>query len=960
MQSWTRPTRAEVEQARRLLIDNQQTRHFFARLQNPTWIAVLHELDGFATPPSLKVDSKRNTVSFPPWPESQYLARVAAGAPADAVSAALSIPGTTNISVLEDLIAVALAVDASLAARLVPRLLKDYKSPYAPHRSGELLAKLAQHLAAGGRVDDSLKVTRAVLALQSPPDDRGGESTYLPPDRHSRIEAWSYHRILSTYIVPTASVIGVELVGRLASILRDVVERESLRFGHRKGLGDNSDHWLESVESIEPDRRTDHALVRAILDASRLIIASRPEALSEIVSELTHHRRSVFARMVLVLLADDPGAHSDLATKFLLDRSLFDQLEVRREYRALLEARVSSLRSTDQERLLHWIDEGPPIETWKESYRLIAETDMPPDVLAVRVAQWEFDALFPLRTHLVGSWRARFEKLQATHGSIPSYLMSREGHHAGWGGVRSPRTADELRALTDDEIAELLRTWQSSEERDKPSRSGLAEELGIAVRADPERFSRMALSFEGLDPVYVRAVFDALQSVLASGARVVWGPTLALALWVTDEPRRLAPGDGDNNDIGSEWRSTRMSIAWLLRDALQRRESIESSHRESVWRVIAVLLVDPDPRSDRNDAGFSEHSENSIGEASNRALNCVRGVAMDAAIEYALWVRSRTPAPRPSSDASDVPEVLAALSEHLDRSVEQSLAVHSVYGRFLPWLNLLDRRWFDSFKARIFPRDAGEEQYWRVAWSTYLTMCRPYDDTFLVVRSEYERAVSLLGTWRDSNASDRVDESLGEHIVMFYLRGKLALDDSLVRTFWSLASSDVRRHTIWWMGRLLAKGENTVEIPSDVTSRMRLLWEMRRSQAEAATNRADHVGEMEAFGGWFVQGVLPDEWTVPELVRSSDLARNIDLPNEVIERLSGLASEFPLEAIRTLEFVAEGDEWNLLGRSAAVTKLVRESFAREPGVTSDVAHRLARDRGWLELLSIVDKTRSDS
>ena len=70
------------------------------------------------------------------------------------------------------------------------------------------------------------------------------------------------------------------------------------------------------------------------------------------------------------------------------------------------------------------------------------------------------------------------------------------------------------------------------------------------------------------------------------------------------------------------------------------------------------------------------------------SINTNRGTAMHAVIETALWVRRELEAS--GNDVSvgfaAMPEVRDSLDVHLDPRVDPSLAVHAVYGRWLPWL----------------------------------------------------------------------------------------------------------------------------------------------------------------------------------------------------------------------------------------------------------------------------------
>ena len=148
MSSWKQPTNLAIDRALRLLTRSQHRRYFFERLENPLWIRPLLDAGEFSSPPGAIRDSNTGSYSLPPFPESRYLARVAAGAPEDAVAAieAMPSPDPPNPSVLSDWIAVANAAPPILAARLMPKILEAYESPFAPGIVSEDLAELAVHL----------------------------------------------------------------------------------------------------------------------------------------------------------------------------------------------------------------------------------------------------------------------------------------------------------------------------------------------------------------------------------------------------------------------------------------------------------------------------------------------------------------------------------------------------------------------------------------------------------------------------------------------------------------------------------------------------------------------------------------------------------------------------------------------------------------------------------------------
>src|SRR3954471_7689533 len=105
MKSWVAPTPEEVAKAVALLSRREQQRYFFDKLQNPEWLAPLREKDFFRNPPEPERGEHKGTIRFVPWPQSQYLARMATLRPSEVSALLLALPETDNISVHEDCLA---------------------------------------------------------------------------------------------------------------------------------------------------------------------------------------------------------------------------------------------------------------------------------------------------------------------------------------------------------------------------------------------------------------------------------------------------------------------------------------------------------------------------------------------------------------------------------------------------------------------------------------------------------------------------------------------------------------------------------------------------------------------------------------------------------------------------------------------------------------------------------------
>ncbi len=120
-----KPTREDVTWLKNSVPNNFVTySYFFDKLGSHLWLALLKSKGFFTHLPREEYDPETGRVSFFPWPQSRYLARMAkARAAQDTVLAiVLEIADTKNFYVREDVVDVALALPARKAVALLPMI----------------------------------------------------------------------------------------------------------------------------------------------------------------------------------------------------------------------------------------------------------------------------------------------------------------------------------------------------------------------------------------------------------------------------------------------------------------------------------------------------------------------------------------------------------------------------------------------------------------------------------------------------------------------------------------------------------------------------------------------------------------------------------------------------------------------------------------------------------------------
>jgi hypothetical protein len=376
-----------------------------------------------------------------------------------------------------------------------------------------------------------------------------------------------------------------------------------------------------------------------------------------------------------------------------------------------------------------------------------------------------------------------------------------------------------------------------------------------------------------------------------------------------------------------------------------------------VWAILKPITEDPDPTPE-----YEERYGGSNMDPATLSINTTRGEAMHAVVRYALWVRCHLEREPKSEEGlqkgfEEMAEVREVLEAHLDPARDPSLAIRAVYGQWFPWLVLLDPEWARTHAQAIFPQDQESEAFFEAAWNTYVVFSEPYDNVLGILRPQYEQAVKRIGSRHDdARWLADPDEKLAEHLMVFYWRGKLLLDDPLLASFWKNASDGLRGHALEFVGRALKRTEG--DIPEEILDRLKQLWKVRLATAKKARQPSNFEREMAAFGWWFVSGKFDVDWAIGQLSESLRLTRKADPDHMVLEHLATTAETHPQESVECLRMVAEGDRegWNLHAGRDHVRRIL-EVGLQHPSAADEakrVIHYLG-SRGFREFRDLLER-----
>jgi len=935
-------------------------KYFLEKLQDVEWLRPLTERGFFAKPPKPEKDESKGTIGFPPWPESRYLARMASVNPEMVFKVIIQIPDTENASVNEDLVDAALAMPPDLAAKLVEKAKAWARSSYQlflPEKLGNLVA----HLARGGETDVALDLARVLLEVL--PDQKRQKKTIdddtygLPPEATARFDQWDYEETLKKHIPELVKAAGIRAFDFLCDLLETAI-RLSRRDGEKGVPEDYSYIWRPAIE--EHPQNIGHSLkdslVTSIRDAAESIIQTESVNIKVLVDRLESRPWRVFHRIALHLLRCFPDVSSELIAERLTDHDLFEDGCCRHEYTMLLGGCYSLLSPQQRKVILGWIEQGPDLERFKEKEEQFSGK-RPTDKEAQRYRRyWQRDRLAWFKESLPKAWKQHYEELvnelgEPEHPEFASYSVS-------WVGPTSPKSAEELKTMTVPDIAKFCKTWKPSRDRMTPSPGGLGRALSPVVEEDPARFSEGANEFLDLDPNYVRALLSGFRDALKKERTFDWIPVLDLCNWVLKQPREINGSRHEESDKDPHWGWARKTIAGLISAGLKEDPGcIPYDLRKTVWDVIEPLTKDPDPTPDEE-----ARYDGSTMDPTTLSINTTRGEAMHAVINYGLWIRRHLekepdPKERLAHGFDEMPEVREVLENHLHISRDPSLAIRAVYGQWFPWIVLLDPEWAESHAGQIFSPKEDERILWAAAWNAYVTWCKAYDNVFDVLGDQYALAIERLGEV-DKEVDHLVnpESRLGEHLVVFYWRGKLDLNhpENLLVRFWEKASPSVRGWVIQFVGRSLTNDKGTM--PQVIIKRLEVLWERCISEAISASDKKSFLPELVAFGWWFASAKFRDKWAMEQLLGALRITQKTDMDHLVVERLAVISERMPMETVQCLEYLVKGDKegWKM-HRWRDKAKMVLSNALQAQGKTAEMAEDLIHylgSRGYLEFRSL--------
>ena len=883
--------------------------YFFSKLTSPEWIAPLQSKGRFLHPPATVVGE--NFIRFLPWPEGDYLVRMAPLAPGAVFGAIEAVAyASDNELVHQVLLQIAAELPVNLAAQIVEEEAKWASGQQRFfHMYEERIVPVILRLAAGGKGDVALKLLDAVLHIEAAPLEEprviDGYVFRGIGKPLTRIDSWDIQRVLTRVSHELIDCVPEGLLEVVADKLNTAVEI----YVNKRGSGeDYSFIWRPRIDSGRFGDLND-TLVAGIRDiAVQIAQAGGYEIVGRVFGK---YPWLIFRRLEYYAYSYADNLPADFVNGLVSQDELYEDQRANPEFNDFLSKVASGLPEATKNHLLEIVDRGPDLS---ENVSYLESLGDKREVVERAVRdEWRLGWLTALKSIAGGERLKQLDEMQKQYGPPrPAYES---------GGVRamghiSEITLEELKKFSLDELIAYLRKWEPPprNQPEGPSRAGIGHLLQAWVSEDPALFSEHLEEFQSLElhPTYLRSILDAFTGVLKSDGKFDPYKVAATIEWVLANTTKIGEESYDwDQDPGWSW--AHMSSARFLTELFLHEDRLDTSRHQEFWPALKLVAENPSP-TEKDEEQYRDKADSGM-----LALNSTRPVGLEAMMRHLRWLKNS--AKDMKVDAEHLPEAFDVLAKHLDPKADNSVAVREMYGMQFALLCWLDQSWWEKQLPAMFPQD--DKVLDRFAWNAYLRFSGPYAVMLPAMRFRYERAVNALqANETDVNQSDR---NFGNHFMQYYACKALELDDPLLTSFFGKASPALRAQTLgdvgWHLGR-----EDAEDLDAGVQKRFMDLWERRVTLSLEKINAFRQ--EMGAFGWWFASKKFPDDWSISQLMTVLEKFRTIHYDFAVVKRLAELAPKYPYETVRALGIIFEADKdgWAIHGWDDAPQIIVREAL----------------------------------
>lgn len=878
-------TPIEVERVMQLLESRGSNYdYFFQNAGDAVWLKHLSERGYFLNLPDAERTAEGNYV-VPWWPPLEYLTRIFDAASAEVLDIMSALPNTDNFRVLEGILNIVLKADSADALLRFSRFITSFiengcwgheliisllKKPYVfDARLSEVTPALLLKLVEFRR--DPREQEKRSRRKENP----DAWNTSLEPA--PRFDQWQYQQILEKGVCPLAEhdpyQVSRILIDAVASMIRLGTHQDEFEKGSDE---DYSEIWCRRLDKPDRDYQdVKETLVQTLTHACEQVYDKAPESVDALDQALRNHRWKVFERLRQHLYASHPNDKTlPWIREQILDHDDYAKCEYQYEFQLMIRKASEHfgprlLGEDERKDIFEAILSGPP----KEGFREQMGERYSEEFFQQRQRYFHRKQLRPFAALLNGDIRRYFDELEGDVSAEPVTDNTYSPYGAVTGGTvsyRSPKSAEDLDGLTDEELMTYLNDW-NEEHRDKDN---WLVEINISALAGvfqslfkekivPDR-GRLTFWMANRDkiarPVYIAAMLKAMLELIKEKDFDNLDQWIEFCAWVLSHPDTPRvdgqPEPLDESRDHPDWGSSRRAVVDFVDACVKKDTDTPIAARDGLAVVLRQACSQFDWRLD-HDRPVLLNRDDPITEA----INNTRSRALESIVKFGFWVRRHLPEDR-------LPEVIDILTKRIatDAEIPLTRPEQAILGMHFGNICTLNPDWAARQRGTFFPR--GNEAVWRDAFSSYIRFNRPVKLTFEILRCEFEYAIenlNILAT--DKSDGKEIVDRLGQHLFAYYLWEVYPLtgDESLLERFYDKTKNDRERWSRLFdhVGRSLRISGK--QLDKALTDRIIAFFDWRFQAAEPL--------ELQKFTSWLEAECLDPDWRLQSYSKTLDLGR---------------------------------------------------------------------------------------
>jgi hypothetical protein len=845
-------TKKDIDELSSFLDDESVRNYFYHNLKNVKWFPHLKKMREFSKTPVMQ--TKDGNSWLPDWPVVEYLTAVAKEIPNEVVEVVKSVT-TDNSRVIWKFALLGKELPPEYTAQLVPLVEKWLELKYRVSTNFDIeILEWIKHLVNGEQVQPALELFRVLTKpqkLEKAYLGQGQSVDKIRPDAISVLDQYSFKELIEKYLPCLINIKPFEVSSILQDSLSKAIDIERMESPKH----DLSALWRPAIEDSDQNWRFDDfkdLLAEASRDTLQACVSKEQNKSSELIKSYLGKEYSIFRRLALHTIRTNLNIFFELGKDLVLKEDNLLDTEINHEYLLLLQAIFGKLSISERKQLIEYIFAKP-----------YYDEDAQVDIQESQKKYWIVSKLSVIEKELDSETKRTYEQFVKETG--PSAHPTYPFYHESFRGEESPKTKQELSEMTPDEVFSFLRDFKPQGTFRGPTLNGLARTLQEDIKSRLEEYIKHAESLDSVKPIYIVSFLNALIELKNTIKKSDWGNLLGLLSRLAQKSKQQSKNNPDEED-DYNYDSVRRRVVDFIGDAIKgdKEKRIPYQFKKEVWQIIGLLCEDPEPTEEYEDKyGGSNMNPPTL------ALNTIRGKAMIALVDYALWIAEEKVNEKGYSRGDNLfdPEVQELLDKKLDKIKEISPAVHSVYGTYLPNLCYLNLNWVKNNLSRIFPEDM---KYWKAAWGSYVSFTGVYSDVYSMLNTEYKKAINLLPENKVfyKGMGHSPEEALAEHLSVAYLNNLSGLNkEDLIYQYFEKANDHQRSSAVRFIGHI-GRQEKSFETNQQFWDNAKALWKLRVELVKRNEPRIEVSEEFTSFIRW-VDIIPEDLGEMSEIIRGT-------------------------------------------------------------------------------------------